>query len=59
MVYGQYGQSYVLEPVQLQTKLKLEPSQGYRASISLDIPRVDICMQKNQLVNILRLIELD
>ena len=47
MVYGQYGQSYVLEPVRLQTKLKLEPNNNYRATINLDIQSVDICMQKN------------
>lgn len=41
------------------TKLKLEPKQNFRASIVLDIENVDICMQKNQLVNILRLLELD
>ena len=41
------------------TKLKLEPQKQYRATISLDIQDFDICMQKNQLVNILLLVELD
>ena len=54
-----YSESYLLEPVKLMTKLKLEPQNDYRTSIVLDIENVDICMQKNQLVNILRLIELD
>ena len=40
-------------------KLKLEPLKKYRTTVALDIMNVDICMQKNQLVNILRLIELD
>ena len=30
-----------------------------KASVKLDIQKVDICMQKNQLVNICRLVELD
>ena len=44
---AQYRQFYLLEPVKLITKLKLEPSNNYRASVELDIENVDICMQKN------------
>ena len=54
-----YSESYLLEPLRLMTKLKLEPQNAYRATVALDIENVDLCMQKNQLVNILRLIELD
>jgi len=44
---AQYSQSYLLEPVRLMTKLKIEPKHNYRSSITLDIENVDICMQKN------------
>ena len=53
-----YSDSYLLEPMQLVVRLKLEAGRQ-QATVKLDIEKVDICMQKNQLVNICRLVELD
>ena len=39
-----YRQAYLLEPVRLMAKLKLEPQHQYRATIALDIENVEICM---------------
>ena len=58
-IVQRYGPNYLLEPVRLEMRVKLEPMEGYRATVGLDIENVDLCMQKNQLVNILRLVELD
>jgi hypothetical protein len=53
-----YSDSYLLDPLQLLMQVELQPSKQ-KASVKLDISQVDICMQKSQLINICRLIELD
>lgn len=53
-----YSDSYLLEPLKLCCNLRFDPL-NQDVNVSLDISTVDICMTKNQLQNIIRLIELD
>jgi hypothetical protein len=40
-----YKDDYLLEPMELITKMKIDPVT-YKAQINLDIRRVDMCMKK-------------
>ena len=53
-----YKNDYLLEPMELNTKLKIDPLTS-NIAISLEIVNLEIQMHKKQLKNIAKLIELD
>ena len=53
-----YSDCYLLEPIKLTCNLMFDPVKQ-DINVNLDVNNVDICMQKNQLANIIRLVELD
>ena len=53
-----YSQDYLLEPMELNTKLKLDPVTN-EVKVSLVVLKLEIQMHKKQFKNIIKLVELD
>jgi hypothetical protein len=53
-----YSEHYLLEPIKLTCNLRFDPVHQ-DVNVQLDVNNLDICMQKNQLANVIRLVELE